>query len=212
MESISKSNQYFYANKVVRLYLLAVEEVIGKKGLNATLNLAHLSHLVDNYPPDNLDKQFDFADFSTLSLALEEVYGSRGGRLLGIRAGKIYFEHALQAFGEKTGATSPDFINLSPQEKLRKGLALIAQASNSLSDQSITVEERQDDFLYTIHVCPACWGRSGESKPVCAMPNGFLQGCLNWLLEGKEFSLQEEKCIAMGNDVCQFVIQKPPSS
>jgi predicted hydrocarbon binding protein len=208
MESIPKSN-LFYANKIVHLYLDAIEEVIGKNGLNATLNLAKLSHLVDNYPPENTEKEFDFADFSTIVLALEEVYGAKGGRLLSARAGKLYFSFAIKAFGEKAGLTAPEFTSLPSNDKLRAGLPLIAKASNSLSDQNITVEERENDFLYTFHACPSCWGRSGADKPICAMPTGFLQGCLNFLLDGKEFSLQEEKCVAVGDEFCQFVIKKP---
>lgn len=211
MEPIPRSN-HFYANKVVRLYIMAIEEVIGKNGLNAMLNLAKLSHLIDNYPPDDYEHQFDFADFSTISLALEEIYGAKGGRLLNSRAGKVYFGYALKAFGEKAGLTTPEFTSLPIDEKLRRGLPLIAKASNSLSDQNITVEERESDFLYTFNKCPSCWGRSGETKPICAMPNGFLQGALTFLMEGKEFSLVEEKCVAIGDSFCQFVIKKSTES
>jgi predicted hydrocarbon binding protein len=208
MDSIPKSN-HFYANKVVHLYLLAVEEVIGKNGLNAVLNMAHLSNLIDNYPPETADKEFDFADFSTINLALEEIYGSKGGFVLGIRAGKIYFNSALNAFGEAVGLFKPEFTSLPPLEKLRQGLSIAVQAANQMGDQNVTLEERESDFIYTIHLCPACWGRSGEAKPICSMPTGFLEGCVNWLLEGKEFSVKEEKCIAVGDECCQFVIQKP---
>ncbi|MBN1537328.1 MAG: 4-vinyl reductase [Anaerolineales bacterium] len=208
MEPIPKSN-HFYANKIVRLYLIAVEEVIGKNGLNTALNLAKLSHLIDNYPPDNVEQEFDFADFSTINLALEEIYGPKGGRLLSLRAGKVYFNYALDAFGEKAGLLSPEFSSLPTLEKLRKGLPLIAAASNSLSDQNVTVEERETDFLYTIGACPACWGRSGEEKPICAMPTGFLHGCVNFLMDGKEFSMHEDKCAAVGDEFCQYVIKKP---
>ncbi len=71
---------YYYPNKLARIYIMAIEEVMGKNGLNAILNLAGLSHLIDNYPPDNFDKEFDFADFSALNMALEEMYGPRGSR------------------------------------------------------------------------------------------------------------------------------------
>lgn len=208
MESIPKSN-HFYANKVVRLYLLAIEEVIGKNGLNATLNMAHLSNLVDNYPPENLDKEIDFADFSTINMAVEEIYGEKGGRLLSIRAGKIYFAAALRAFGESGGTFSPEFSALPPLEKLRAGLAIAAKLANQMSDQNIALEERENDFVYTIQNCPACWGRKGVAKPMCGMPTGFLQGCVSWLLEGKEFSLWEEKCKAVGDEHCVFIIDKP---
>ena len=79
---------YYYPNKIARIYLLAMEEVMGKNGLNAVLHMAGLSHLIDNYPPDNLEREFEFADYSALNAALEEMYGPRGGRGLGLRAGR----------------------------------------------------------------------------------------------------------------------------
>ena len=79
MEPIPKSGLY-YPNKIARIAILSFEEVMGKNGLNAILNLAGLSNLIDNYPPDNLDRGFDFADFSAIQGALEEMYGPRGGR------------------------------------------------------------------------------------------------------------------------------------
>ena len=79
MEQIPKSG-FFYANKFARITLEAYEEVMGKNGLNAILNLAGLGTLIDNYPPDNLERQFDFADFTAIHIGLEEMYGPRGGR------------------------------------------------------------------------------------------------------------------------------------
>jgi hypothetical protein len=90
MDPIPKSGLY-YPNKIARIALMAIEDVMGKNGLNAILNLAGLSHLIDNYPPDNLERQFDFADFSAINGALEEMYGPRGGRGLALRAGRAPF-------------------------------------------------------------------------------------------------------------------------
>jgi len=211
MESIPKSN-HFYANKVVRLYLQAVEEVIGKKGLNATLNMAHLSNLIDNYPPDNLEKEFDFADYSTINMALEEIYGDKGGRMLGIRAGKAYFKNALLAFGTSGGALSPELAALPHVDRLRSGLSIVVESTNQMSDENVTLEERENDFVYTIKNCADCWGRKGATQPICAMPIGFLQGFICWLLESEDFSLREEKCTAVGDEHCVFIIDKPTVS
>ena len=79
MDPIPKS-EYYYANKIALIAMKALEEVMGKNGMNAILNLAHLPHLIDHYPPDNLERGFNFSDFSALNLALEEMYGPRGGR------------------------------------------------------------------------------------------------------------------------------------
>jgi len=76
---------YYYPNRIARIYIEAMEEVMGKNGLNAVLRLAGLPHLIDNYPPPNLAKEFEFADYSALNGALEEMYGPRGGRGCGER-------------------------------------------------------------------------------------------------------------------------------
>ena len=70
----------YYPNKFGRIMIQSLEEVMGKNGLNAILNLAGLNHYIESYPPDNLDKGFDFAELSAIGVALEEMYGPRGGR------------------------------------------------------------------------------------------------------------------------------------
>ena len=49
MDPIPKSG-YYYPNKAGKIILESLVNVMGKNGLNAILNLAHLSHLIDNYP------------------------------------------------------------------------------------------------------------------------------------------------------------------
>ena len=95
MEPIPKSG-LFYPNKISRIALLALEDVMGKNGVNAILNLASLPHLIGNYPPTDLNREFDFADFSAINGALEEMYGPRGGRGLALRAGRATFDEGLR--------------------------------------------------------------------------------------------------------------------
>jgi len=98
-----KSSELYYPNMMVRIYLQALEEVMGKNGINALLNLAGLPHLIDNYPPANLNQEFDFADFSALGQALDDMYGPRGGRGLALRAGRAAFAEGLANFGAMVG-------------------------------------------------------------------------------------------------------------
>ena len=86
MSPVQKSGLY-YPNKFGLITLKSLEEVMGKNGLNAILNLAGLNNYIDSYPPDNLDKGFDFAELSAIGTGLEEMYGPRGGRGLALRAG-----------------------------------------------------------------------------------------------------------------------------
>src|SRR3989337_4473513 len=103
MESVPKSG-YFYANKFALIMIKAIEDVMGKNGLNAILNLAHLPQLIDNYPPGSLAKEFDFADVSAINQALEEMYGPRGGRGLALRAGRATNDDAFRYLGALAGA------------------------------------------------------------------------------------------------------------
>jgi predicted hydrocarbon binding protein len=211
MDPIPKS-EYYYANKIVLLSLKAFEEVMGKNGLNAILNLAHLPHLIDNYPPDNLEREFNFADFSALNLALEEMYGPRGGRGLALRAGRAAFADSLRNFGALAGAGDLAFKVLPLQTKMRIGIPAMARIFSQISDQHSTVEEHENEFIYTIHRCPVCWGRKNADKPVCFIATGLLLEGLKWLSGGNEFRINESKCVAVGDDVCEFVIQKTPIS
>jgi predicted hydrocarbon binding protein len=211
MDPIPKSG-YFYANKIVLLALKAFEEVMGKNGVNAILNLAHLPHLIEHYPPDNLHREFDFSDFSAINLALEEMYGPRGGRGLALRAGRAAFADALRNFGALAGVGDLAFKVLPLSAKMRIGIPAMARIFSQISDQYSTAHEREKDYLYVIHRCPVCWGRSGSDKPVCFIAAGLLQGGLKWLSGGFEFRVQEAKCVAMGNEACEFIIDKTPMS
>jgi len=208
MDPVPRS-EYNYANKIVLISINALEEIMGKNGLNAILNLAHLPHLIDNYPPNNLDREFNFADFSALNTALEELYGPKGGRGLALRAGREAFADSLRNFGAMAGVGDMAFKVLPLPAKLRIGVPAMARIFTQISDQLSTVEERENEFVYTIHRCPVCWGRKVD-KPVCFIAIGLLQGGLKWVSGGSEFRVNESKCIAMGDEVCEFVIQKIP--
>jgi predicted hydrocarbon binding protein len=209
MEQIPKSG-YYYANKFVRIALKAYEDVMGRNGLNAVLNLAGLGSLVDNFPPDNMERKFDFADFTALHMGLEEMYGPRGGRGLALRAGRATFNDALKDFGTLVGVSDLAFKVLPLQTKIRIGLPAVAKLFSQVSDQQSTVDETDDSFVWTIHRCPICWTRKGSDKPVCNISTGLLQAMVTWVSGGLEFQVYESKCCAMGDTVCEFIIHKEP--
>lgn len=209
MSPIPKAGLY-YPSKFGLITLKALEDVMGKNGLNAILNLAGLNNYVDSYPADNLEKTFDFADLSSINIALEEMYGPRGGRGLALRAGRATFADALRNFGALAGAGDLAFKVLPLQAKMRIGIPAMAKIFSQVSDQYSTVEERENEFVYTIHKCPVCWGRSGVDKPVCFIAVGLLQEGLKWVSGGNEFRVNESRCVALGDEVCEFIIQKEP--
>jgi predicted hydrocarbon binding protein len=211
MEPIPKSG-FYYPNKAARITLQSLESVMGRNGLAAILNLAHLPDLIDNIPPNNLAREFDFADFTAIQWALEEMYGPRGGRGLAQRAGRATFDEVLRNFGALAGVGDIAFKVLPLSAKMRIGIPAMARIFSQISDQHSTVEEKENEFVYTIHRCPQCWGRHGLDKPVCYMGAGLLQGGLKWLSGGNEFRVTETDCMAMGNEKCIYIINKVPIS
>jgi predicted hydrocarbon binding protein len=209
MSPVQKSGLY-YPNKFGLITLKSLEEVMGKNGLNAILNLAGMNNYIDSYPPDNLDKGFDFSELSALGTALEDMYGPRGGRGLALRAGRATFSDALKNFGALAGVADLAFVVLPLHAKLRIGVPAMAKIFSQLSDQLSTVEEKDNEYIYTIHKCPCCWDRHNADKPVCFIATGLLQEGLKWVSGGNEFRVNESKCIAVGDDVCEFVIHKEP--
>ena len=208
MPRIEPSGLY-YNNTIVRFTLEAMEEVMGRNGLNAILNLAGLSHLIDNYPPDDMKKEFEFADFSALMGALEEMYGPRGGRGLQLRAGRVGFTRGVQKMAGMVGVSDLAFRVLPLSAKLKAGTPAMAMVFTKFSDQRTTVEDRGDYYSYTIHVCPVCWGRQAD-RPVCFAAKGVIEEGLHWLSGGLKFRVEETECVAMGNETCTFAIYKEP--
>jgi predicted hydrocarbon binding protein len=207
MEHIQKSG-FYHANKIARITLEAYEMVMGKNGLDAILNLAGLSDLIDHYPPDNLEREFDFADFTAIHIALEEKYGPRGGRGLALRAGRATFNDALRNFGALVGVGDLSFKVLPIQAKIRIVLPTSAKIFSQVTDQLSTVDETDNAFIWTIHRCPICWSRKSVDKPVCYIFTGLLQAMLTWISSGLDFRINESKCCAVGDNVCEFIIQK----
>ena len=110
---------------------------MGKNGLNAILNLAGLSNLIDNFPPDNLEREFDFADFTAIHVGLEEMYGPRGGRGLALRAGRALLTMRSRTLALWQGLATWPFKVLPLQAKIRIGLPASAKIFSQVTDQLI---------------------------------------------------------------------------
>jgi hypothetical protein len=194
---------------MARILLLSLEEVMGRNGLNALLNLTNLRRLIQEPPPDNLERQFDFAHIANLNSGLDEIYGPRGGRGLALRGGRAIFSRGLKQFGALAGVGDLAFKVLPLQTKLKIGVPAVARIFTQFSDQSSRVEEFDAHFLYYIDRCSMCWGREAD-RPICYIAVGILQETLRWISGGLEFRVDEIECIAMGAKSCVFKIDKEP--
>jgi predicted hydrocarbon binding protein len=207
-EQVGKSG-YYYPNLIVKIYLESIEEIMGSNGLKALLNMANMQDLIDNLPPGNLSKEFDFADFAHLNEAMEMMYGPRGGRAMALRAGRRAFDQGLKNFGPMVGIADRAFRLLPLRYRMKVGLGAMAKAFATTSDQVCHVEERDDHFLYVIERCPVCWGRHSDS-PMCHAALGIIQEGVDWGTAGLKFKIYESTCIAKGDPACNFIISKEP--
>jgi predicted hydrocarbon binding protein len=208
-QELGEKSGYYYPNLIVKIYLEAIEDVMGVNGLKALLNMAGMQQLIDNFPPGNLAKEFDFSDFSHLNESMEMMYGPRGGRALALRAGRKAFDQGLKNFGAMVGVADRAFRLLPLRYKMKVGLGAMAKAFSTTSDQICYVEEQDDHFLYVIERCPVCWDRHSDS-PICHAALGIIQEGVNWGTGGMRFKISEVSCIAKGDLSCNFAIGKTP--
>lgn len=209
MRELVPDSGFFYPNKMGRILLVSMEEVMGRNGLNALLNLTGMQDRIDDLPPDTLEKAFDFSNISNLNRGLEEIYGPRGARGLALRGGRAIFSRGLKQFGALAGVGDLAFKVLPLSTKLRIGVPAVARIFTQFSDQTSRVEDRGDHFLYFIERCSMCWGRETD-RAICYIAIGILQEALRWVSGGLEFRVEELECIGMGAESCLFKIDKEP--
>ncbi len=201
--------QYYYPNKMGRIVLIAMEEITGRHGVNAILNLAKLQHLVNHYPPNNLNRGFTFAELSAIQQTIEDMFGVRGGRGLALRAGRETWKYALKEFMPVLGIADLAVRRLPLGIKLKIGLDVFAQTFNKFSDQKVRLGEDEEGFFWIIERCPMCWQRVSDT-PCCHLAVGLLEQALDWVSKGRKFHVEEVSCIAKWDETCTIFISKKP--
>ncbi|HEY71819.1 MAG: hypothetical protein B6I35_06810 [Anaerolineaceae bacterium 4572_32.2] len=211
-ESLSKGQevqQFSFPNKMGRIIFLALEEVMGRNGVNAVLNLARLQKYIGNYPPNNFAQEFPFTEVGQLLQALDEMYGPRGGRGLALRAGRACLKLGIQDFGPMLGIADLTFRLLPLGMKLKVGFEVLAQMFNKFTDHLIRLGEDEQYYYWVMERCGACWGRKSDS-PCCHLAVGILEEALYWVSGGENFYVEEVSCIATGEKNCTILISKQP--
>jgi predicted hydrocarbon binding protein len=200
---------FYYPNRMGRIILLSMEEVMGRNGVNAILKLASLSPLMEAYPSDNTELAFSFTTLSNINETLEHAYGPHGGRGLALRVGRACFNYGVRQYGTQLGLTEMAFRLLPLPMKVSAGAKVFAELFNNFTDQRVRVEEEHGKLLWHIDRCPLCWERKAQD-PVCHLAVGLLQEALYWLSGGKVFNVEEQTCIAAGDAACTIVIDQAP--
>lgn len=203
--------QFCYPDRMGQIILQAMEEILGRNGVNAILNLASLTDLIDGISRQQYNQELSFDSISGLHGALEGFYGPHGGRGVALRIGRACFQHGLREFGSLHGLTDLTFRLLPVQTRFNAGASALAEIFNKHSDQRVRLEDRDKVLLWHIERCPLCWQRTADS-PCCQMAVGLLQESLYWMSGGKFYRVEEIACLACGDSACTILIEKTPMS
>jgi len=205
------NESFFYPQKMGKIMLLGMEEVMGVNRVDGVLCLSPLENSVQDSSQVNANQSFSFESVSLLQSTLEQVYGPHGGRGLALRIGRACFKYGLKEYGSMLGLTEMAFRLLSLPIKLHIGAKTFADLFNNHTDQIVRVVEEDNKIFWHIDRCPLCWERKAE-EPICHLAVGLLQESLYWLSGGKIFNVEETACIAKGDAACTIVIDKTPLS
>ncbi len=201
----------YYPNKMGRIILLAMEEILGRTEVSTVLNLAGLPEYIDHPPAANQELHVPFGHISRIQSAFEQAYGVRSGHGLALRTGRACFKYSLRGFGPELGLTDLSFRLLPLAQKIKTGTEVLAAFFNDFTDQRVHIERNGKNLFWHIDRCPYCAGRHG-SQPCCHLAVGLLQEALFWLSGGKYYRVEETGCIAHGDSACTISIDKEPMS
>ena len=204
-----KEASYYFANKMGRIVLLALEETAGRESFRAILRSARTQDRLDDFPPNDFDAGFSFGELGRIQQALEELYGLRTGRQLARRTGRACFRIGVEDLRPVLGIADLLFRVLPLRIRSRVGFEVLAQMFNRYSDQVVRLEEDDQYLTWVTERCGVCWGRDSDT-PCCDLLVGLLEEGLYWLSGGASFFIEESSCIATGDPTCTILIGKRP--
>jgi len=195
------------ANAIMCIFLEAVEEVLGDKGLTVVLKQAGQEQFLGQKPPNDTELGPSLQEYGLIEEAIEQVYGDRGARAILMRIGRANFRRSLEERGKLIGLTGLA-LNLIPSYEAKLGLFLknFASAAVKHGNLPVRLEEDEDNFYYIYDDSPAHY-RPEKDRPCCFVTVGLLKEAVKWAI-GKEVNVEEKTCMACGDDVCTFVIPK----
>jgi predicted hydrocarbon binding protein len=195
-------------NDALRLFFLAIEEVMGKDGIKAALHGAKLEKYIGNYPPKNLELGVRFSEYGLAEQAIEDFYGPRGARAMLLRVGRATFNYAMKEQSAVLGLAGQalKLMPLPTTSKMKLLLEQMAAAANKTVNQPTRLEEEADSFTLVVDYC-MCQFRPKHQAPSCFITVGALSEAMKWLTD-KNYAIQEITCMNLGADACRYRIPK----
>jgi predicted hydrocarbon binding protein len=196
------------SNMTYRVVLLGIQEIVGKNGLKSVLNYTGLKQYIDNFPPNNHDKEKCMAsEIARLDQGVVEVFGANGAYAVLFQVGKMQAKWGLEENPDIVEAAKKAIEDLPEREKVKTALEMTAATVSAEVGVNIWIEQEGEDFLYKSKEVSHCFDRISET-PLCNVSDGFLVGILAWATGSNNWVAREESCMSMGETNCTFRVKK----
>ncbi len=191
-------------NKAFRVFLLGIEDVVGKNAMSLMLREAGLAQYINNYPPSTMERGgHKLVYLSKINRALLQVYGMRGLRAILQRVGRVEAQHALSENAAVANATKLAIKFLGRHRQIKLTLDTFARQYSKQTDSPVEVHEMDGAFYVDNLNCGQCLGWEHES-PVCFMWLGMIHGLVAWAIDNNDFKVEEVECVACGDKICRY--------
>ncbi|GAB4579198.1 MAG: hypothetical protein Fur0022_19360 [Anaerolineales bacterium] len=192
------------ANALMLQAFKAIEEVMGKKGLDTILLASGLEKYTDNFPPNNVEPAISSTDYAKLNQAIEEFYG-RGGKGILKRIGRASFQYGVREQAALLGLAGLALKVLPKRQRVKFIFNSIGGALKKINNENeFFVDDRGENLAYVTPTCSICYGRHHD-QPVCYLLVGSLSEAAKWAT-GEEFEIRETHCLSKGDKFCRFEV------
>ncbi len=192
-------------NRRFRCLILAMQEVLGRNGLNATLKLAGQPHYLSHLPPANRVCEGHASEYAAILQAVETQLGS-GARGQLNRIGHASFKHVVACDKLAWNAISLTGHLLPARQRIQRVLSQLARYLSE-PDGSVAVSSDNHRLLLVDESSDGTFGRQRNIE-ICWLTLGQIQACLHWTT-GRNYEVVEVACRARGHPGCKFEIGEP---
>lgn len=189
-----------------RIVLACSTDNIGEKGTATVLRRSGLERFIGVTPPDEDTPSILVDEFSQYVKALVDIFGENGARPILLRSGKIGFTSAYYRMPPTIKVASRLLRILPEKKRLMTVVSEFSKAFNETLGTHGVTTDKGEKIVVKIPDCPHCKGISAE-KPVCYVEIGLLTQLVETAV-GTAYTVRETECMAKGDPVCQFEIEK----
>jgi hypothetical protein len=190
-------------NNLMHFIFTRLEDIVGRDGTNTVLKYSKLDRYIGNYPPCDFNMVESMDNLYAIENALMDIYGENGYLALLRGVGAQTFFAMLKElpwfFEVEDGAMD----GLPPEEQFKLMYRTYFEKWTSTVGIDSTLEFQDDRIIDTSPNCNNCRGLK-TTKPICIHVVDFYRGMAKHL-NVENVTIQEVRCKAMGDDVCQFI-------